>query len=287
MNVEWPEFSWETEPGNTDSRCYQMFSPYISRIGYTNKGRSYSIICPQQGAWIPGFGALNVEVTVTKQRGWVNEDNKELAADMIVKPKIWFSPSSHQNALFKAAWKLFEALSLIHPFPDKKEHAIELYTFLPGCEEQPIFPLLKGEVPTNRFVSPPFARHEAEAWTVGHLEVEIGEPVKTGDPFVDGFNELVMKVFNIGSGNMLQANNTLAWNVWFKEPALVDVEEWIDHAEKWRKSIDADHGSPTGPGTKPRFFDGKLFSPLEAEIEEVIREIIDYLFHHHRQVHRS
>src|SRR5690606_21891304 len=38
--VKWPEFSWNTEPGQPDPRrCFQMFAPYISRLGYNNKGR--------------------------------------------------------------------------------------------------------------------------------------------------------------------------------------------------------------------------------------------------------
>ncbi|MEK8228873.1 hypothetical protein NKG05_27165 [Oerskovia sp. M15] len=46
--VLWPEFSWTTVPGIESSRCYQMFAPDISRIGYTDTGRVYSIICPSR-----------------------------------------------------------------------------------------------------------------------------------------------------------------------------------------------------------------------------------------------
>ena len=42
QGVEWPEFSWETEKGQADpKRCFQMFAPYISRLGYTDTGRVY------------------------------------------------------------------------------------------------------------------------------------------------------------------------------------------------------------------------------------------------------
>ncbi|MDE5090066.1 MAG: hypothetical protein O4805_24260, partial [Trichodesmium sp. St16_bin2-tuft] len=48
QKVLWPEFSWKTEPDKEDGkRCYRMFAPDISRLGYTNEGRIYSIICPQ------------------------------------------------------------------------------------------------------------------------------------------------------------------------------------------------------------------------------------------------
>ena len=91
QKVMWPQFSWETVPGEPDSRCFQMFATDISRIGYDDEGRVWSIMCPQQGVCIHGL-CLNVEVTVTGQRGWVNEDNREasLAADMRVEGKIWF-----------------------------------------------------------------------------------------------------------------------------------------------------------------------------------------------------
>lgn len=87
QGIEWPEFSWEAEKGNANTRCFQMFAPYISRIGYTNTGRVYSIICPQQGLFVHKIGSLNVEVTVTGQRGWVDENTREFAADMTVEGK--------------------------------------------------------------------------------------------------------------------------------------------------------------------------------------------------------
>ena len=74
-----------------------MFANDISRIGYDDTGRIWSIICPQQGAVVNRIGAINVEVTVTGQRGWVDEKNRELAADMTVEGKIWFSPSARQS----------------------------------------------------------------------------------------------------------------------------------------------------------------------------------------------
>lgn len=55
--IKWPEFCWETEKGNLNlKRCFQMFAPDISRLGYTDTGRVYSIICPQQGISSPSLG---------------------------------------------------------------------------------------------------------------------------------------------------------------------------------------------------------------------------------------
>lgn len=278
QGVQWPEFSWETMPGVPASRCYQMFSPYVSRLGYTDTGKVYSIICPQQGLWLKGFGTINVEVTVTGNRGWVNEDTREIYADMKVEPKIWFSPDTKQSIIGKMAWVAFEALSVEWPFPDSKEHAIQLNTSLPGNPSQPIFPLLKGT--TTNFPIPDFAKHEQEAWSVGNLEVEIGSPQPTNSTFVDDFNQLFMNAFNIGSGNMLATGNTLAWNVWFLEPELVNKAEWAAHAEFWRKSIDVKHTAPTGSGTDPKFFDGTPFTVKDALIEDAIQEIMHFLIKH-------
>ena len=110
--------------------------------------------------------------------------------------------------------------------------------------------------------------------------MEIGPIQKTNNDLVDHFNQIVMDVFNLASGNMLQAGNVLSWNVWFKAPALVDQEEWRTHAERWRKSIDEGHGSPDGPGTIARYFDGTPFSPVEHFLEDKIKEIIHWLWEH-------
>jgi len=276
QGVEWPEFSWETEPGNPNSRCFQMFAPYISRIGYTNSGRVYSIICPQQGVYIKDVGYLNVEVTVTGQRGWVNETTKELAADMTVEGKIWFGPSMHRCSL--GAELLAKCTNLPHPFPSKKANAIIVTTHAHGHPEQPIFPVRKGL--TDLFESPAFAQHP-QAWAKANIEVEIG-PIQKNEHSeeINIFNELVMDLFNTASGNMLKSGNLLTWNVWFTAPQLVDKVEWREHAEKWRKSIDEDHGSPDGNGSAARYFDGTPFSPAEEIVEGGLKKIFEYLSHY-------
>ncbi|TPE53285.1 hypothetical protein [Amaricoccus solimangrovi] len=274
--VLWPEFSWLTDPGQEQSRCYQMFAPDISRIGYDDEGRVYSIICPQQGVCTAALGCLNVEVTVTGQRGWVDEPCKTLAADMTVTGQIWFSPSARQNSLVRWLWNEFVASD--HPFPHDKAHAIQVSTFKPGAPDQPIFPLRKGE--TTDFRIPEFARHQSEAWSVGNLGVEIGPIRKTGDSVADTFNTLVMDLFNLYSGNLLLPGNILTWNVWFTEPALVNRQEWARHAEVWRKSIDADHGSPDGPGTSARYYNGSPFEPVEAAVEREIEKILQFIKNH-------
>ncbi|AWW29488.1 hypothetical protein DN752_04700 [Echinicola strongylocentroti] len=285
MPVKWPEFSWKTVLGGEEStRCFQMFAPYISRLGYTDTGRVYSIICPQQGVWIFDKVCLNVEVTVTGQRGWVDESPESpakgplLAGDMTVEGKIWFSPK--QGIFGQLMWAILEKSH--HPFPLDKAHAIKVQTHCPSKPNQPIFPLRAGESTT--FKSPEFSRHSEMAWAVGHLDVEIGEITKTNDPKVDEFNELVMKAFNIASGNMLAPGNILSWNVWFEAPELVNQHEWRTHAERWRKSIDEHHGSPDGPGSKARYFNGEEFDPVENALDEAIEEVFDFLKKHFEEL---
>lgn len=265
QGVEWPEFSWETEKDLSDTkRCFQTFVPYISRIGYTNEGRVYSIICPQQGMWLKDKLCLNVEVTVTGQRGWIDEANQQLSADMTVEGKVWFSPK--QGVEGKLIWVLLERMH--HTFPLTKETAIRVSTHHRNKPDTPIFPVKYGE--SDLFESPAFARHP-ESWGVGNLEVEIGSIVKTNDKVVDDFNKIIMKAFNIATGNMLQQGNVLTWNVWFNAPDYVDKVEWKNHAKLWRASIDANHG-PVG-GTPARFYDGTPFSPKDEVIEEVLSDI--------------
>jgi hypothetical protein len=277
QKVSWPEFSWETVLGDPKSRCFQMFSPDISRLGYTDTGRVYSIICPQQGSCTPSLGCLNVEVTVIAQRGWADETTKLVAADLTVEGKVWFTPLTlQQNPLVKLIWRLFADSGL--PFPSKKATAIKVTLHNSEDPSKCVLPGRSGE--SARFKSPDFARHPNEAWAVANLEVEIGPIEKTGNATVDEFNQLVMDAFNVGSGNLLTPGNVLTWNVWFEEPTLVDRKEWQEHAEKWRESIDADHGAPTGPGTLPRYFDGAPFLAAEAVLEEITNAIINWLKNH-------
>jgi hypothetical protein len=274
QKVKWPEFSWESVLGEPEFRCFQMFAPYISQLGYTDEGRVYSIICPQQGVWLGDKVCMNVEVTVTGQRGWVDETTRELAGDMTVEGRIWFTPGQHQGMAFQDAWILLKHLE--PHFPMEKENAIRVTTHMRGNPDQPIFPIRTGK--DTLFESPDFAKHP-EAWTLGNLDVEIGPIKKINDPVVDDFNTLVMEAFNLGAGNMLLSGNVLSWTVWFTEPQFVNQVAWREHAERWRKSIDAHHGSPYGPGTKARYFDGTPFSPVEAEVERVFKEIEQYVKH--------
>ena len=136
-----------------------------------------------------------------------------------------------------------------------------------GQPDQPLFPLRSGE--TTRFNIPDFARHP-EAWAVGNLDVQIGPIIKTNYEAVDNFNQRVLDLFNMASGNMLQEKNILSWNVWFTAPETVDTEEWRTHAERWRESIDADHGSPEGSeSSQTRFIDGKVFTPTISKLDEL------------------
>jgi hypothetical protein len=283
QSVDCPEFSWETIPGNPASRCFQMFAPDISRLGYTNAGRIYSIICPQQGFCSPSVGCLNVEVTVTGQRGWIieggNPGERQVAADMTVEGKIWFSPSALNNWKTKLLRALFERVK--RPFPFNKENAIRVTTFKPDSPNQPIFPIRFGE--NTAFESPEFAKHP-EAWAVGHLGVQIGTIKETDSTLVNDFNTLIMSIFNRASGNMLKKDNVLSWNLWFKSPALVDQQEWSEHAALWRESINADHGSPGGEGTIPRYFDGTPLRPVERALESEEAEISAFFETHLHEI---
>jgi hypothetical protein len=279
QKVVWPEFSWNSEPDAEEDkkRCFQMFAPDISRLGYTDEGQVFSIICPQQGFATKNFGSLNVEVTVTGNKGWADEPNRKINAEMSVVGKIWFAPSAKERRIVKLLTAFFKYKGI--KFPGSKENAIVIETFKPGtnCTEKP-FPLVSGQ--STDFEIPNFAKHEAISWDVANLGVEIGGIVQTSNPMINKFNQLVLNAFNAASGNMLKKGNTLYWNVWFTSPELVDTKEWEEHAEKWRTSIQADHGSPDGLGTRARYFDGTPFRPIRNLIIKELPYIIAFVAEH-------
>ncbi|MFN3256515.1 MAG: hypothetical protein ACE37B_12525 [Ilumatobacter sp.] len=272
--ILWPEFSWETEPGQPDpKRCFQMFAPDISRIGYDDEGRVYAIICPQQGIETPSLGSINVEITVTGTRGWVDEATRELACDMSVEARVWFAPGYEQNPAVMMLWTMLQEFG--HELPISKDKAIVVSTHEPGNPDQPIFRVLKGE--TTRVHTPRFADHSDEAWSVGHIEVQVGTIVPTHDPVLDGFNQLLLEILNTSGGNLLKAGNVLTWNIWVNHPEVVDQEKWRTHAEKWRLSIDVDHVSDARRRSPSRFADGTPFHVADEIVEWEVAQIMAYM----------
>jgi hypothetical protein len=258
-----------------------MFAPDISRAGYDKAGRIFSIICPQQGAYSPTLGDLNIEVTVNAQRGWVDETASNLdydlvAADMTVTGKIWFGPSAKDKAVYKLLELILKWENL--PFPLDKANAIQVTLHRVGDPDQPIISVRSGLNPA--FENPSFAMHADAAWAVANVAVQIGPILSRNNPMVDDFNAMIMDIFNLASGNLLKPTNILTWNVWVDAPTLVDQAEWKAHAELWRQSIDTGHGSPDGPGTAPRYFDGTPFSPIDAVVEKELDLIRAWLKKH-------
>jgi hypothetical protein len=285
QRVLWPEFTWLTKQGDPNSRCFQMFAPDISRAGYDNTGQNWSVICPQQGTYIKGFGTINIEVSVVKQRGWVNETDKSLAIDIIVKPRIWFSKDANQSSYGKLLWGAFELLNKLHHLPICKNQAIVLNTHRTEKMkhvDNPEIIFIRDKLYTPRALDhlPAFTLHNNEAWNYANLEVGIGEIVKTGDDFVDTFNQLVMNLFNLGSGNLLQPKSILAWNVWVDAPTKANYYEWVKHSQFWRTSIDVDHCSPDGNSSKVRYANGEVFSVEEELIKEALEAIWKFIKKH-------
>jgi hypothetical protein len=290
--AKWPEFSWMTEPGDSSSRCYQMFAPDISRVGYgdpdpanNNQCKVWSIMCPQQGIWIQAIeGTLNVEVTVTSSGGWVTENPMIIDAQITIQPKIWFSPDTIQNnTLIKLIWKLFEDCGI--PFPSSKANAIKLNAHGVDQKDQPVqsnvLDIKTGMDPN--YPVPTFAQHNEpdifnqKAASCAYLAVEIGEVISSGSEIADWFNGLVMEIFNLASGNLLQYQNVLSWNVWVLAPEEVFTQEWQMHADYWRFSLDVNHRSPEGSGRDPQYFSGKTFSPRIAFVCDRLQALKDWL----------
>jgi hypothetical protein len=278
LRAKWPEFSWEVIKGNPRTRMYQMFAPDISRLGYNNTGKVWSIICPQQGIYFPTLGAtLNVEVTVTGNRGWINEGASVVedlfAADVKIQPTIWFSPDSVNG------WLWQQLLKLNNKWSDKlslsKSKGIRIKTSN-GDGTNDIIQVRMGEYPNYRF--PERANHWGDyAWAVANLAVTIGCIDSTSDSNVDDFNSKGMELFNLGSGNLLQATNTLIWNLWAGSPELVNQDEWKNHANYWRHSIDVNHRPPEGEGTNITDINGKPFKANEISLDFKIAEFAAWI----------
>merc|ERR1712232_554372 len=102
QRIVFPEFSWQSKLGDESSRIHQRFAQDISRIGYDDDGRIWSIVCPQRFHPVGPLGTAILEVTVTGVRGWVDEDTRSACADMSVEGVVWLEPEMFPNPLVKA-----------------------------------------------------------------------------------------------------------------------------------------------------------------------------------------
>lgn len=106
---------------------------------------------------------------------------------------------------------------------------------------------------------------------------------KSGNKFQDSFDQLAIDLFNVGSGNLLQPDNPLSWNIWMTPPILVDQTEWQEHAEFWRTSIDVNHGkSPTAQRScRKNFKEVKLGYSGDLSEMETQTHLIEAFFERH------
>merc|ERR1712048_966997 len=122
------------------------FARFISRLGYDDAGRVWSIICPQQG-FGSAFGDMNVEVSVTGVRGWTDEPNRLTGSEMTVTGKVWFTANNREDgsALFRF---ILGFLASQTELPFTKDRAIQVRTSSPDDDEQAFFTVLPGLDPS-------------------------------------------------------------------------------------------------------------------------------------------
>jgi len=261
QKAKWPEFSWEIVPGQENTRVFQTFEENISRLGYDNEGRIWSIICPQQG-FRSYIGNLNVEVSVTGVRGWEDETARSTGAEMSVTGLLWFTANDSDEAspIFRF---LLNLLSDLTDLPFTKSTGIQVLMNKPDTEKS-LFVLQSGMDPD--YNAPYFKVHWDEgAYANVYVQVQIGRiVVRAGQSqLTTDFNELVLAIGNFAFGNMLQFENVLSWNIWFDSPEIVNQTEWQQHAEKWRDSFNKEElFGEKDKGRVLKYYDGTIANPL-------------------------
>jgi len=278
QKILWPQFSWQSIPGDESTRVYEMFAQDISRIGYDDEGRIWSIICPQRGASAGILGTIMLEVTVTGIRGWVDEPTQSACADMGVTGCLWIEPGD--NPFIAAIAELLDYKKL----PFSKDNAAKVRGHAVGKPYEDYWQMSNGTDPL--FFHPQFAQHWEEAYSVYNLQVEIGEQLLIGDELVDDFNAMIIKTFNGVKNNILAQGQKVAWNVWAGEPEIVDTEEWQSHADLWLKSITVNHEYPTGDPGCPRYFDGSPVEP-SMKLDEQVDIVKEFLVKHGDEIKKG
>jgi len=256
-----------------------MFAKDVSRIGYDDDGRIWSLICPQRALFVPPFGTVMIEVTVLGVKGWVDEPTKDLFANIGIRGNIWIESENDLVNEFKAAFE-----NVGKKFPLSKEHAIKIRAHAVGDPDEEFWPVKKGIDPN--FHHPSFTTHWDEAFNVYNLEVEMGKPKLTHDKFADDFNAMFLKLFNNMSGNLVTEGQRIAWNVWADKPELVDTAEWKGHAKKWYESLTVKHEYPSGDPGVAMYADGTEFKP-QLNLEENLTIVWEFIRDHSDTIEKA
>ena len=64
----------------------------------------------------------------------------------------------------------------------------------------------------------------------------VGEVKKTGNNNIDMFNNIIVDIINLGTGNRGSKGNLLRWDFYLTKPELVNKQEYMDHVEKFKVS---------------------------------------------------
>jgi len=154
MKFEYPEFNWQMTLGDEETRCYQKFAQYISRFGYDDRGKVWSVIYPQQGL-ATFMGNVNIKITVTGVRGWIDENKKKVSSDIGVKGQVWFSTESKCLKAFNRFMHRYKGTP--YEFPLSKINAIKQTTHKQGDPSDPHLCISSG---VNKIIrNPKFAEH--------------------------------------------------------------------------------------------------------------------------------
>jgi len=234
----YPEFTWLPESGLEADRLYTMFDPDISRIGYDTTGDVKSVICPQWGTCSSLLGCLNVEVTVTHVRGWINPYTLETVFDIKVEGKIWLNyTDSTVLPLLSTLIELAGASG--YTFPDSKANAIIIP--MGGVDGQDF-------IRATNISLASFDKHPNDQL----VELIVDVSVKIGSPSTTGLNSTeiwiqnqIVDIVNSASDGMWIADSVLEWEIYTGEENMVETQaqrdEYMNHVVLWGASL----GTPT------------------------------------------
>jgi len=207
-----------------------------------------------------------VEVTVTGVRGWVDEENMSVYADVSVEGNVWIEPA-HGNPLIKVLTKIFKAIDPLGEFPFNKANAVKVEAHQVGKPYKAEWPMVNGTDPD--IFQPMNRRHYDDgAYSAYNLEVEMGSKIKNKQSsLTDRFDDLVLELFNLHSSGILLPGQRVSWNLWPTAPEGVEIEEWEGHAEKWFNSMNIKHEYPDGTKLSDRLITTYDGTEIDSEFD--------------------
>ena len=208
----------------------------ISRMCYDRHGEVKTVVCPQLGFRSYALGALNVELTVQRVSGWVNDSTKKAAVDLDVTAACWINEKDGKaNLNFANLLKKIYKLMGFRPTSKKNSILVKIDGFrgVDSPLEVSAGALRHDALKVNDYQNMP--QIENEYFLCGFLRTM----ENTEDSPVERFvKKEIKRLIDYATSNVMSDGTFIGWNIYTTKALRVEQDEFLKHSEWLRESLE-------------------------------------------------